>query len=75
MKKNKLLSRSFWLIMAIHLTVFTAIGFFSTKGWRLLVTFLAGLGILILLFVLLRLYSRRHPEKKRLAAFLASFGR
>jgi hypothetical protein len=75
MKKNKILSGSFWLIMTIHLTVFTAIGLFSAKGWRLLITFLVGMGTLVLLFALLRIYSRRHPQKKRLAAFLAIFFR
>ncbi|KAA6326434.1 hypothetical protein EZS27_024460 [termite gut metagenome] len=69
MKKN-LISGSFWLIMAIHLVVFTAIGLFTVKGWRLLLIFLSGMAALLLVLWLLRLYSTRHPERKRLEAFI-----
>jgi Flp pilus assembly protein TadB len=71
MKIKKLISGSFWLVMAVHLLVFTAIGLFTAKGWRLLLLFLLGLASSLLLFWLLRLYSKRHPEKRRLAAFLS----
>jgi cyanate permease len=71
MKTNKLLSGSFWLIMAIHLIVFTAIGLFTVKGWRMLLTFLSGLAILFLVVWLLNIYSKRHPEKKKLAIFIS----
>ncbi|MDR0681374.1 MAG: hypothetical protein LBG15_05945 [Dysgonamonadaceae bacterium] len=69
--KRKFVSGSFWLVMAIHIIVFTAIGLFSAKGWRLLIVFLSGLSALLLLFWLLRLYSKKHPERQRLAAFLS----
>jgi membrane protein implicated in regulation of membrane protease activity len=69
--KQKLVSGSFWLIVAIHVIVFTTIGLFSAKGWRLLIVFLSGLSVLLLLFWFLRLYSKKHPEKKQLAAFLS----
>ncbi|MDR0815333.1 MAG: hypothetical protein LBN37_06240 [Bacteroidales bacterium] len=68
--KKKLISGSFWLIMGIHLVVFTSIGLFTAKGWRLLLIFLSGLAALLLLVWLLKLYSARHPEKRYLAAFL-----
>jgi Flp pilus assembly protein TadB len=60
---------SFWIIMAIHIIVFTAIGLFTAKGWSLLILFLSVLAGLLLIFWLLRIYLRRHPEK-RFAAFL-----
>lgn len=71
MKTKKLLSRSFWLIMLIHLVVFTAIGVFTTKGWRLLVIFLSGLLAILFFLWLLRLYSRNYAGKQRLATFLS----
>jgi positive regulator of sigma E activity len=67
--KRKLISGSFWLIMAIHLVVFTAIGLFTTRGWRLLFLFLGGVGVLLLVVWLLKRYAKRHPEKRRLGAF------
>jgi len=73
MKTKKLASGSFWFVMAVHLIVFTAIGLFTAKGWRLLIVFLSGLSVSLLLFLCLRLYSKRHPEKKRLSAFLSKF--
>jgi Flp pilus assembly protein TadB len=72
-KYKKLVSGSFWFIMAVHLVVFTAIGFLSTKGWRLLILFLLILGALVGFGWLLRLYSKRHPEKQALARFLSTF--
>ena len=73
MKSKKLLSASFWLIMAIHIIVFTSIGLFTAKGWRLLIVFLSGLAFLLLVFWLLRKYSKRHPEKQLLTKFLSKF--
>ncbi|MDR3251251.1 MAG: hypothetical protein LBT42_06270 [Tannerella sp.] len=70
--KKKLLSGSFWLIMAIHLIVFTAIGLFTVRGWRLLLTFLSGLAILLFVLLLLSIYSKRHPEKQKLASFMSA---
>jgi ABC-type bacteriocin/lantibiotic exporter with double-glycine peptidase domain len=60
---RKLLSGSFWLIMAIHLVVFTSIGLL-TQRWRLLFIFLGGLALLLCLAYLLRQYFKRHPGKK-----------
>ncbi|KAA6326169.1 hypothetical protein EZS27_024690 [termite gut metagenome] len=68
--KKKLISGSFWLIMAIHLVVFTAIGLFTVKGWRLLFLFLSGVAALLLVLWLLKWYSKRHPEKRRLNTFI-----
>ncbi|KAA6351752.1 hypothetical protein EZS27_000877 [termite gut metagenome] len=68
--KKKLISGSFWFIMAIHLVVFTAIGLFTAKGWRLLLIFLSGMAALLLVLWLLKLYSTRHPEKRHLGAFI-----
>ncbi|KAA6319284.1 hypothetical protein EZS27_030804 [termite gut metagenome] len=68
--KKKLISGSFWLIMAIHLVVFTAIGLFTVKGWRLLFLFLSGVAVLLLVLWLLKRYSKRHPEKRRLNTFI-----
>ena len=73
MKSKKLLSASFWLIMAIHIIVFTSIGLFTAKGWRLLIVFLSGLAFLLLVFWLLRKYSKRRPEKQLLTKFLSKF--
>ncbi|KAA6300240.1 MAG: hypothetical protein EZS26_003620 [Candidatus Ordinivivax streblomastigis] len=69
--KKKLISGSFWLVMAIHLVVFTAIGLFTVKGWRLLLIFLSGVVALLLVLWLLKLYSKRHPEKRRLRVLLS----
>jgi hypothetical protein len=73
MKSKKLLSASFWLIMAIHIIVFTSIGLFTAKGWRLLLVFLSGLAFSLLVIRLLRKYSKRHPEKRLLAKLLSKF--
>ncbi|KAA6334096.1 hypothetical protein EZS27_017557 [termite gut metagenome] len=69
--KKKLISGSFWLIMVVHLIVFTAIGLFTAKGWRLLLIFLLGAGALLLVLWLLKLYSARHPEKRWLGVFIS----
>jgi hypothetical protein len=66
MNRKKLLSASFWLIMAIHLIVFTSVGLFTSGGWRLLILFLAGLAVLGALAGagrLLHLYSGRRSKK------------
>jgi hypothetical protein len=69
MKANRLLSGSFWIVMLIHIIVFTGIGF-TTKNWRLLALFIFILAALLILLWLLHLYSARHPENRRLAAFV-----
>jgi hypothetical protein len=56
--------------MSIHIVVFTSIGLFTAKGWRLLIVFLAGLTVLTGMGWLLRLYSKRYP-KQRLARLLS----
>ncbi len=58
MKHKKILSASFWLIMAIHLVVFTAIGLIS-QSWRLLLIFLAGLAITLTVVRLIKTYKKR----------------
>jgi cyanate permease len=51
--------------MAIHLVVFTAIGLFTTKGWRLLLIFLSVLAVLLLVLWMLKLYFAKHPQNRR----------
>ncbi|MDR1497635.1 MAG: hypothetical protein LBS59_04390 [Puniceicoccales bacterium] len=70
---KKLLSASFWIVMLVHIVVFTGIGLFTERGWQLLAIFLAGLTLLLVLFWGTKLYSKRHPEKRRLAALIAFF--
>jgi hypothetical protein len=62
MNRKKLLSGSFWLVMAIHVIVFTSIGLFTAKGWRLLIVFLAGLAFITGAGWLLGLYLKQHPD-------------
>ncbi|MDR1258669.1 MAG: hypothetical protein LBK65_05265 [Tannerellaceae bacterium] len=64
MNRKKLLSGSFLLIMAIHIVVFTSIGLFTTRGWRLLIIFLAGLAVMTAAGWLLRLYYKRRLRKQ-----------
>ncbi|MDR1984505.1 MAG: hypothetical protein LBQ28_06760 [Prevotellaceae bacterium] len=70
MRSKKIISGSFWLIMSIHIVVFTTIGLLTDR-WRLLLIFLSGLAVLFLLLLALRSYSKRYPNKKRLAAFIS----
>lgn len=60
---KKIIAGSFWLVMAIHLVVFTAIGF-ATSSWRLLLIFLAGFLLLMAVYAGVKVYLARHPEKK-----------
>jgi type IV secretory pathway TrbD component len=71
MNRKKLLSGSFRLVMIIHILAFTALGLFTAKGWRLLIIFLAGLILLTVASRLLRLYSKRCPDKRRLAKWIS----
>jgi hypothetical protein len=71
MNRKRLLSGSFRLVMAIHIIVFTSIGLFTARGWRLLIIFLAGLILIISSGWLLRLYAKRHPEKRRLGEWIS----
>jgi uncharacterized membrane protein YdjX (TVP38/TMEM64 family) len=73
--KKKIVSGSFWLVMAIHIIVFTAIGLFTASGWRLLVIFLLCLLVILLVFWLLKLYAKKHPNNKRLISFISYFSR
>lgn len=68
---QKVISGSFWSIMAVHIIVFTAIGLFTAKGWRMLFKFLIYLAAILLIFWLLNLYVKKHPEQKKLASFLS----
>jgi uncharacterized membrane protein YdjX (TVP38/TMEM64 family) len=45
--------------MAIHIIAFTAIGFFTAKGWRPLLLFLSLLALSLGAAWLLRLYLKR----------------
>jgi hypothetical protein len=63
MNWEKLLSASFWIVVTIHIVVFTSIGLFTAKGWQLLVIFIVGLAVLTGSGWLLRLYSKRHSNK------------
>jgi predicted PurR-regulated permease PerM len=62
-KFKKILSASFWLIMAIHVIVFLAIGFFS-GSWRLLLIFLIGFIVTLLLSRLLRFFLKRCRDRQ-----------
>lgn len=59
----KILAGSFWLVVAVHLAVFTAIGF-ATSSWRLLWIFIAGFVAVMAGYALGKVYSARHPDKK-----------
>ncbi|MDR1919348.1 MAG: hypothetical protein LBQ65_06850 [Tannerellaceae bacterium] len=56
---KRLISGSFWLIMAIHVLVFTGIGFFSAKGWKPLILFLSLLALTLGVGGLIRLYLKK----------------
>ncbi|MDR2118911.1 MAG: hypothetical protein LBP25_05210 [Tannerellaceae bacterium] len=64
MNRRKLLSGSFWLIMLIHLTVFTAIGFLTGR-WLLLLTFLGLLAATLALARLGVFLAKRYREGRK----------
>ncbi|MDR3226938.1 MAG: hypothetical protein LBT56_04630 [Prevotellaceae bacterium] len=68
---QKIVSGSFWMTMAVHIVVFTAIGLFTAKGWRMLIKFVIYMSAILLIFWLLNLYVKKHPKQKKLAAFLS----
>ncbi len=55
---EKVLKGSFWLIAAIHITVFTVIGA-TTRQWRLLIIFLIGFVAVMVVYALFRLWRAR----------------
>jgi hypothetical protein len=55
---EKVLKGSFWVIAAIHITVFTAIGA-TTRQWRLLVIFLIGFVAVMAFWALVKLWRSR----------------
>ncbi len=54
-KGEKILKGSFWIIAAIHITVFMGIGL-ATRQWRLLVIFLIGFVAIMVAWALLKLW-------------------
>ncbi len=63
MKYKKILSASFWLIMAIHLLVFIVIGFI-TQSWRLLFIFFVGVALTLIIAQLIKYIHRRNKEQE-----------
>lgn len=59
----KILASSFWIVTAVHLAVFTAIGF-ATSSWRLLWIFIAGFAAIMTVYALGKFYFARRPDKK-----------
>ncbi|MDR2882766.1 MAG: hypothetical protein LBU98_03185 [Alistipes sp.] len=55
---EKILKGSFWVIAAIHITVFTVIGV-TTRQWRLLVIFLIGFVAVMAAWTLFKLWQAR----------------
>jgi hypothetical protein len=55
---ERVLKGSFWVIAAIHIAVFTAIGL-ATRQWRLLIIFLCGFVLILTLYALFRLWQSR----------------
>jgi S-adenosylmethionine:tRNA ribosyltransferase-isomerase len=62
--KKKIISSSFWIIAAIHIVVFTAMGLFGSKGWRLLIIFLSGLAVLLLVLLAAKYLRKLNLNKK-----------
>jgi hypothetical protein len=55
---ERVLKGSFWVIAAIHIAVFTAIGV-TTRQWRLLVIFLVGFVAIMAVWALFKLWRAR----------------
>ncbi len=55
---ERVLKGSFWVIAAIHITVFTAIGA-TTRQWRLLIIFLIGFVAVMAAWALFKLWQAR----------------
>ncbi len=55
---ERVLKGSFWVIAAVHITVFTVIGA-TTRQWRLLVIFLIGFVLVMAVYALFRLWQAR----------------
>lgn len=56
------LRKTFWLVMAIHLVVFTAIGLFTPRGWGLLYIFLIGFAAVLVVMAIVRLIRRQRQK-------------
>lgn len=61
---EKIIKGSFWLIAAIHITVFTGIGI-ATKEWRLLVIFLIGFVLVMAVWAGIKIALARRGGKNR----------
>lgn len=62
-KAVKILSTTFWIVMAIHVIIFTIIGF-TTGSWFFLTIFIPSVIVIMLVKWLLTRYAERHPNKK-----------
>lgn len=69
---RKIFSVTFWIVMGIHVAVFTGIALFTDRGWKLLLIFLAALAVTMVVKALIALYARRHPEKKTLGRIMGT---
>jgi hypothetical protein len=66
---EKVLKGSFWVIAAIHITVFTSIGA-ATGRWRLLIIFLIGFVAVMAAYALFRLWRvRKNRPRERQGRF------
>ena len=62
---ENILKGSFWVIAAIHISVFTGIGL-ATRQWRLLVIFLIGFVAVMAAWALFKVWrARRDRERER----------
>jgi hypothetical protein len=59
---ERVLKGSFWVIAAIHITVFTVIGF-ATRQWRLLVIFLIGFVLVMAVWAVVKIALKTRPRK------------
>ncbi len=59
---EKVLKGSFWVIAAVHITVFTVIGA-TTRQWRLLIIFLIGFILVMVAYALFRLWQAKRRAK------------
>lgn len=63
-------TKAFWIVISVHIAVFTYLGLFTDRGWSLLVTFLCLFVPTVVVKRLLVAYAKRHPEKKTLRKIL-----
>jgi hypothetical protein len=60
---ERVLKGSFWVIAAVHITVFTAIGL-ATRQWRLLIIFLCGFVAVMAAWAIFRLWMARKSRPR-----------